>query len=95
MDASSSKSTTGQVITLTEEVATLKGQPTAQQAAREAKAAAQEAWEAEIVAQFSAQDEKMSMILRALQMFGLQIPMPAHDLDPSSTSQPLRPANTQ
>ncbi|XP_008363523.3 uncharacterized protein [Malus domestica] len=95
MDASSSKSTTGQVITLTEEVATLKGQPTAQQAAREAKAAAQEAWEAEIVAQFSAQDEKMSMILRALQMFGLQIPMPAHDLDPPSTSQPLPPANTQ
>ncbi|RXH97537.1 hypothetical protein DVH24_007883 [Malus domestica] len=68
-----------------EEMATLKGQLVAQEAAREA----------EIAAQLSAQDDKMNMIFRALQMSGLQIPMPAPDLAPLSTSQPLRPIDTQ
>ncbi|CAN6694166.1 unnamed protein product [Malus baccata var. baccata] len=49
----------------------------------------------EIATQFSAQDEKMSMILRALQMFSLQILMSALDLAPPSTSQPLRLVDTQ
>ncbi|RXH82334.1 hypothetical protein DVH24_036675 [Malus domestica] len=42
-----------------------------------------------------AQDERMSMIVQALAMFGLQILMPAPDLAPPSTSQPLRPADTR
>ncbi|KAM1332752.1 hypothetical protein ACFX10_008769 [Malus domestica] len=42
-----------------------------------------------------AQDEKMSVIVQALAMSGLQILMPASDLTPPSTSKPLRPANTQ
>ncbi|TQD92128.1 hypothetical protein C1H46_022285 [Malus baccata] len=61
MGASSSRSATGQVNALTEEMATLKGQ-------------------------FATQGEQMSMIVRALQMFGLQIAMPAPDLAPPSTS---------
>ncbi|XP_050125716.1 uncharacterized protein LOC126602967 [Malus sylvestris] len=69
-DASSSRSTTGHVIALTEEVATLKDQ-------------------------LVAHDEKMNMILWALQMSGLQMSMLALDLAPPSTSQPLRPADTQ
>ncbi|KAB2622153.1 hypothetical protein D8674_024335 [Pyrus ussuriensis x Pyrus communis] len=40
-------------------------------------------------------DEKISMILRALQMSSLQIPMLAPDFAPPSTSQPLRLADTQ
>ncbi|CAN6544409.1 unnamed protein product [Malus baccata var. baccata] len=66
-------------------MATLKGQLAAQEAAREA----------EIAAQLSAQDDKMSMIFRALQMSSLQIPMPAPDLAPLLTSQPLHPIDTQ
>ncbi|KAM1114094.1 hypothetical protein ACFX2B_046127 [Malus domestica] len=42
----------------------------------------------------SYQPRTMHMILRALQMFGLQIPMPAPDLAPPSTSQPLHLADT-
>ncbi|RXH95605.1 hypothetical protein DVH24_008105 [Malus domestica] len=41
--------------------------------------------------QLEAQCEQMSMIVRALQMSGLQIPMPTPDLSPPLTSQPLRP----
>ncbi|KAM1168605.1 hypothetical protein PS1_030612 [Malus domestica] len=67
------------VIALTKEVETLKCKIAAQEVARDA-------WEA----QFSAQDEKMSMILRALQMSGLQISMPAPNLAPPLTSQPLQ-----
>ncbi|KAM1467300.1 hypothetical protein ACFX2I_032419 [Malus domestica] len=47
------------------------------------------------VGHIRAQDEKMSMIVRALAMSGLQILMPAPDLAPPSTSQPLCPADTQ
>ncbi|RXH87112.1 hypothetical protein DVH24_028612 [Malus domestica] len=43
-------------------------------------------YEAEIAAQLSAQDNKMSMILRALQMSDLQISMPAPDLTLPLTS---------
>ncbi|TQD87547.1 hypothetical protein C1H46_026899 [Malus baccata] len=50
MGASFSRSTTGQVIAQTEEVATLKGQLAAQQVAQEAEAASWEALEAEIIA---------------------------------------------
>ncbi|KAB2636120.1 hypothetical protein D8674_026654 [Pyrus ussuriensis x Pyrus communis] len=39
--------------------------------------------------------EQMSMIVWALQMSGLQIPMLAPDIALPSTSQPLRPADTQ
>ncbi|CAN6547674.1 unnamed protein product [Malus baccata var. baccata] len=95
MGASFSRSTTGHVIAQIEEVATLKGQLAAQQVAQEVEAAAWEAQEAEIIVQFSTQDEKMSMILLALQMSGLQILMPALDLALPSTSQPLRLADTQ
>ncbi|CAN6580736.1 unnamed protein product [Malus baccata var. baccata] len=45
--------------------------------------------------QLAAQGEHMSIIVWALQMFDLQISMPAPNLAPPSTSQPLRPANTQ
>ncbi|TQD75757.1 hypothetical protein C1H46_038730 [Malus baccata] len=69
-NASSSRSTTGRVIALTEEAATLKGQ-------------------------LVAQDKKMNMILRALQMSGLQIPMLALDLALPSTFQLFRTADTQ
>ncbi|CAN6545632.1 unnamed protein product [Malus baccata var. baccata] len=106
MSASSSKTTTKQVIALKKEVATLKDNIAAHKATWDAHKAAWDAhkatWDAmkaqiaaQIVAQFSAQDEKMSMILRALQMSGLQIPMLAIDLAPPSTSQPLRPTDTQ
>ncbi|RXH71288.1 hypothetical protein DVH24_018643 [Malus domestica] len=95
MGASFSRSTTGQVIAQIEEVATLKGQLAAQQVAQEAEAAAWEAREAEIIVQFSTQDEKIGMILLALQMSGLQILMLALDLALPSTSQPLRLVDTQ
>ncbi|RXH90746.1 hypothetical protein DVH24_035510 [Malus domestica] len=42
-----------------------------------------------IVKHIRAQDEKMSTIVRALAMSGLQIPMPAPDIAPPSTSQPI------
>ncbi|RXI02182.1 hypothetical protein DVH24_026712 [Malus domestica] len=70
-----------QVIALTEEVDTLKDKIAAHEVAWDAG-------EALI-------DEKMSMILRALQMSNLQIPMPALDLAPPLTFQPFCPADTQ
>ncbi|KAB2606286.1 helicase swr1-like [Pyrus ussuriensis x Pyrus communis] len=48
-----------------------------------------------IATQLSAQDEKMSMILRALHMSGLQIPMPTPDLALSFTLQPHCLADTE
>ncbi|XP_050121077.1 uncharacterized protein LOC126598763 [Malus sylvestris] len=89
--ASSSRSTTAQVIALTKEVETLK----AKIAAEGDKIAAQGDKIAAKGKKIAALGEKMSMILRALQMSGLQIPMPAPNLAPPSTSQPLRPADTQ
>ncbi|KAB2629206.1 hypothetical protein D8674_034001 [Pyrus ussuriensis x Pyrus communis] len=76
--------TTGQVIALTEEVATLKDKIVAQKA----QITAQET-------QIATQDEKMSMILWAFQLSGLKILMPTPYLAPLSTSQLLRPADTQ
>ncbi|KAB2608661.1 hypothetical protein D8674_011829 [Pyrus ussuriensis x Pyrus communis] len=75
--ASSSRSSTGEVNALKEEVTTLKGQLAAQGE------------------HIRAQDERMSMIVQALAMSGLQIPMPTRDVAPPSTSQPLHPADTQ
>ena len=99
--ASSSRSTTGEVNTLKEEVTTLKGQL----AARDEEIKAQnEQLRAEneqirsdneqMKVQIRTQGDKMSMILHALAMSGLDIQMPAPDLAPPSTSQPLRPADT-
>ncbi|RXI03518.1 hypothetical protein DVH24_004170 [Malus domestica] len=43
-----------------------------------------------------AHDERMNMIVQALAMSGLQIPtMPAPNVAPPSTSQPLRPDDTE
>ncbi|TQD71579.1 hypothetical protein C1H46_042892 [Malus baccata] len=44
--------------------------------------------------QLVAQNERMNMIVQALATSGLQIPMPAPNLAPPLTSQPLRPADT-
>ncbi|CAN6544593.1 unnamed protein product [Malus baccata var. baccata] len=45
--------------------------------------------------QLAAEGEQMSIIVWASQMFCLQIPMPALDLAPPSTSQFLCPTDTQ
>ncbi|CAN6718176.1 unnamed protein product [Malus baccata var. baccata] len=79
------------VIALTKEVETLK----AKIAAQGDKIAAQGDKIAAEGKKIAALGEKMSMILRALQMSGLQIPMPAPNLAPPSTSQPLCPPDTQ
>ncbi|KAB2609148.1 hypothetical protein D8674_012316 [Pyrus ussuriensis x Pyrus communis] len=82
MGAASSRPTTRQVIALTKEVETLK----AKIAAQGDKLAAQGEKIAAQGEKIAAQGEKLSMILRALQMSGLQIPMPTPNLAPPSTS---------
>ena len=77
LQPNSSRSSTGEVNALKEEVTTLKSQLVGQGE------------------HIRAQDERMSMIVHTLAMSGLQILMPAPNLAPPSTSQPLHPADTQ